>query len=107
MMRLLFCGHESHVCVHQNDGRLKHHDTSLASLLHISVTTCDLQFATAAAIVHIMIYLYAPPCAQMGLLFCDHGCHARVPQMCGNLKHDDCHYRGNQTMYIPALSSFQ
>lgn len=30
-MRLLFCGHESHVYVHQNDGQLKHHDTSLAT----------------------------------------------------------------------------
>ena len=107
MMRLLFCGHESHVCVHQNDGRLKHHDTRLAYLLHISVTTYDLQFATAAATVHLMIYLYAPPRARMRLLFCDHGCHARFPQMCGKLKYDNCYYQGNQKMYISAVSSFQ
>ena len=54
-----------------------------------------------------MIYLYAPPRARMRLLFCGHGCHARVPQMCGKLKQDDYHYQGNQKMYIPAVSSFQ
>lgn len=80
-------------------------------LLHIYITTCQLQLAAAITKMQIMIYLYAPPafppCAEMRSLLCDHESDVHDPQTCGGLTHNICNLNLHNQEYISTTSNLQ